>query len=85
MESADQIIDAIDQILVDQFELDPSAVVPGASLRDDLDLDSLDAADLMIAIEARWPIRLDDQVARTCLTVGDIHAYVRGLVLTSAA
>ena len=80
MATAEEIIVSLDKILVDQFELAEEDVVPSARLREDLDLDSLDAADMMIAIEKRFGIRLDDAVARTFTTVGDIHAYVRKLV-----
>jgi acyl carrier protein len=78
--TADSIIAELDRIFVDQFELAPEVVVPAALLREDLDLDSLDAADMMIAIEKRFGVRLDDQVARGFRTVGDIHAYVHRLV-----
>lgn len=78
--TADTIISELDRIFVDQFELTEEAVVPDARLREDLDLDSLDAADMLIAIEKRFGIRLDDQVARTFRTVGDIHTYVHALV-----
>lgn len=75
-----RIISELDRIFVDQFELDATAVVPSARLREDLDLDSLDAADMLVAIEKKFGIRLDDQVARQFRTVGDIHGYVRKLV-----
>jgi acyl carrier protein len=77
---AEQIIADLDRIFIEQFELDPAKVVPGALLREDLDLDSLDAADMLVAIEKRFGIRLDDQVARQFRTVSDIHSYVRKLV-----
>jgi acyl carrier protein len=83
--SAEQIIAELDRILVDQFELSADAVVPSARLREDLDLDSLDAADMLIAIEKKFGIRLDDAVARTFRTVGDIHAYVHQLVAAKSA
>lgn len=77
---AEQIIADLDRIFIDQFELEPAKVVPDARLREDLDLDSLDAADMLVAIEKRFGIRLDDQVARQFRTVSDIHGYVRKLV-----
>lgn len=80
LDTAEEIIATLDKILVDQFELAADDVVPSARLREDLDLDSLDAADMMIAIEKRFGIRLDDTVARTFTTVGDIHGYVHKLV-----
>lgn len=78
--TAQSIIAELDRIFVDQFEVEPGSVVPDARLREDLDLDSLDAADMMIAIEKKFGVRLDDQVARTFRTVGDIHGYVHKLV-----
>ncbi len=60
-------------------------VVPEARLREDLDLDSLDAADMLIAIEKRMGVRLDDQVARGFRTVADIHGYVHQLLQEKAA
>jgi acyl carrier protein len=83
--TADEIIATVDRILVDQFELGADQVVPHARLREDLDLDSLDAADMMIAIEKRFGVRLDDNVARSFTTVEDIHSYVRKLVLEKEA
>ena len=78
--TAEGIITELDRIFVEQFEVSPESVVPEARLREDLDLDSLDAADMMIAIERKFGVRLDDQVARTFRTVGDIHGYVHKLV-----
>lgn len=83
--TAEEIIATVDRILVDQFELGADQVVPNARLREDLDLDSLDAADMMIAIEKRFGVRLDDNVARSFTTVEDIHSYVRKLVLEKEA
>ncbi len=82
---ADRIIAELDRIFIDQFELDAAQVVPAARLREDLDLDSLDAADMLVAIEKKFGIRLDDQVARGFRTVGDIHGYVRQLVADKQA
>lgn len=78
--NAATIIAELNRIFVDQFELSADAIAPEARLREDLDLDSLDAADMLIAIEKKFGVRLDDQVARTFQTVGDIHAYVHKLV-----
>jgi acyl carrier protein len=73
----DEIIRKVDEILVNEFELEPGAVVPGARLREDLDLDSLDGVDLVVALEKAFGLRLDNKVVVEMKTVGDIHAYVR--------
>lgn len=85
MQSAETIIEELNGILIKQFEVEPGQIHADARLRDDLDLDSLDAADLLIAIEKRFRVRLDDVEVRKLTTVGEMHAYVRQVVADAAA
>ena len=75
--SPEAIISKIDEILIEEFELEPEAVVPEALLREDLDLDSLDGVDLVVALEKAFDFRIDGKVIVEMKTVGDIHDYVR--------
>ncbi len=84
MQSAETIIEELNSILIKQFEVEPGHIHADARLRDDLDLDSLDAADLLIAIEKRFRVRLDDVEVRKLTTVGEMHAYVRQVVADAA-
>lgn len=83
MGTAESVIVQVNTILTEQFEVDPALIHPDALLREDLDLDSLDGADLLIAIEKRFRIRLDDQLVRTMRTVGEVHSYVQATVNAS--
>lgn len=74
--NAEEICARIDSILVDEFELEEGDVVPSARLREDLDLDSLDGVDLMVAIEKTFGVRIEDKVMMEMKTIGDIHAWV---------
>ena len=71
------VISRVNQILVDEFELDVADVVPEASLRDDLQLDSLDGMDLIVALEKEFKVRVDEKELIKMKTVGDVHVYVR--------
>ena len=51
--------------------------MPDARLREDLDLDSLDGVDLVVALEKAFDFRIDGKVVVEMKTVGDIHDYVR--------
>jgi acyl carrier protein len=75
--SPETIIQKIDEILIEEFELEAEAVVPEAQLREDLDLDSLDGVDLVVALEKAFDFRIDGKVVVEMKTVGDIHDYVR--------
>ena len=75
----EQIIDKVNEILVEEFEIEASEVVPEARLREDLDMDSLDGVDLVVALETAFGIQIDEKVVTETKTLGDMHAYVRTL------
>lgn len=76
----DAVIERVNQILVEEFELEPDAVVPSANLRDDLQLDSLDGMDLIVALEKEFAFRVDEKELLKLSTVGDVHAFIRRTV-----
>ena len=45
-------------------------------LRDDLDADSLDAAEIIMSIEDEFDVEIPDSVAEKFESVGDIVSYV---------
>ncbi len=71
------VIDRVNEILVEEFELDDEAVVPEATLREDLQLDSLDGMDLIVALEKEFEVRVDEKELMKLQTVGDVHGYIR--------
>ena len=50
MVTEQQILDELKRVLEEAFKIDPAAVVPEAKLYDDLDLDSIDAVDLIVKL-----------------------------------
>jgi len=81
--TADKAIEIVDQILANEFELDPSSVHPQARMREDLGLDSLDAVDLIVALEKALRVQIPEAVAREMRTVGDVHEYIRRVAAES--
>ena len=67
----------VDEIFAEEFELEAERIVPTATLRDDLGLDSLDALDLIVLIEKEFGVRLDDEELKTMATIAEVHAAVR--------
>lgn len=82
---AEDIIAAVDRIFIQEFELDSELVTPSARLQEDLDLDSLDAVDMIVLLEQHFGVHVDDKEVAEMVTVGDIHAYVGRLVAQQAA
>ncbi len=65
------------EVLAEEFELDPARLVPAATLYDDLGLDSLDAVDLVVALEKAFSFKLaDEEAVRAVRTVDDLLRLV---------
>ena len=59
-------------------QVNKSKVVPAARFKEDLDLDSLDAVEVVMAIEEEFSIEIPDSEADKILSVADAVAYVAG-------
>lgn len=75
----------IKKIIVEQLGVDEKDVVPSASFLDDLNADSLDLVELVMAIEeefsnANVKIEISDEDAEKIKTVQDAVDYVNNLL-----
>lgn len=70
------IFDKIRQIIVEQLAVSESAVTMDTNLMKDLEADSLDAAEILIAIEEEFDIEIDEEEADKFQLVGDIVRYL---------
>jgi acyl carrier protein len=70
--SQDDILHKLAQLLHTQFDIDPARVVPSATLAQDLDLDSIDAVDLMVQLKPLVGKRLASDTFKSVRTVQDL-------------
>jgi acyl carrier protein len=63
-------------IIVDQLGVDPSEVTMEANFRDDLDADSLDLVELIMAFEEEFGGEINDDDAQKIATVGDAVRFL---------
>ena len=61
----------IRQIIAKQLDVDLSKVTDEKRFIEDLDADSLDTVEIIIAIEDEYHIEIDDDNAEKIITVGD--------------
>ena len=66
----------IKELFVQQLKVTPEKVVPEASIKDDLGADSLDATEIIIALERTFEITIPDDEALQFLTVGHVIQYI---------
>jgi acyl carrier protein len=60
------------------FQVDAGKVSPASRFKEDLDLDSLDAVEVVMAIEEEFSIEIPDSEADKILSIPDAVAYISG-------
>ncbi|MGB9722423.1 MAG: acyl carrier protein [Chloroflexia bacterium] len=64
------------KIVADRLGVDESQIVPEASFVEDLNADSLDLVELIMALEEEFGLQIPDEDAEKIRTVGDAIAYL---------
>lgn len=71
MANQQAIFEKVRAIIVDQLGVDEDTVTMEASFRDDLDADSLDLVELIMAFEEEFGGEISDEEAQKITTVGE--------------
>lgn len=67
-----ELYDQLKNILVDQFELDESSISPEANLYDELELDSIDAVDLLVQLKNLTGKKISPDDFKDVRTINDV-------------
>jgi acyl carrier protein len=73
---AKDIYPIVKEIIAQYLGIDPARVVPEAEFIKDLDADSLDVVELVMAIEDKFDIEVADFVAAKIVRVQDLLEYL---------
>jgi len=82
MLSHDEIHQELKTYLEEMFEIPPKKVSLEARLNEDLDLDSIDAVDLVVRLQELTSRKLSPEEFRSVRTVGDVVDRVHALLAT---
>ena len=74
------IIEIVNNIFVEEFEIDPDLLKPEAHLIDDIELDSLDAVDLIVMVDKQLGVRIEEEQARLLETLQDVYDTIYGIL-----
>ena len=66
------IFEKVREIIAEQLEIDPEEITPEATFLEDLGADSLDAVELVMAIESEFDISVPDEALEQLKTVQDL-------------
>ena len=74
------VFEKIRDIIAEQLDVNPEAITMETDLMKDLEADSLDAVEIIMALEDEYDIEIPDEVAEEFATVGDIVKCVEDYI-----
>ena len=78
--NSEEIFGSIKMMIVNQLGVDENNITTESSFVDDLNADSLDMVELVMAMQQEFDISIPDEVAEKVSTVGDAVEYIKGLI-----
>jgi acyl carrier protein len=85
VKSREEILEYLRDTLVELFELKPEQIVPEANLYQDLDIDSIDAVDLILKLKDLTGRKIQPQTFTHVRTVGDVIDAIETLMAQNPA
>ncbi|WP_083439230.1 acyl carrier protein [Herbaspirillum autotrophicum] len=83
--SKEQLYDWMVDMLHDMFEIDKADITPQANLYTDLDIDSIDAVDIVVKLNQLTGKRIQPDVFRSVRTVNDVVEVLAALLADEKA
>ncbi len=74
------MFETLKTMLVEELSVNEADVTPEAELVNDLGINSLELADLVLHCEEKFGIEISDEDVREFLTVGDVVSYLEKVV-----
>jgi len=71
-----ETFEEVKSTLVELLGVEESKIVPEAKFREDLEADSLDLVELIMAFEEKFGGEISDEDAQKITTVGELMAYI---------
>ena len=71
------IAERVKSLVVEQLGVDEDQVTPTASFTDDLGADSLDAVELVMALETEFHIEIPDEDAESLTNIEETVKYIQ--------
>lgn len=79
----EEIIKKINQLLIEEIEIDQNQLTPGAELKKDLGIDSLDFVDLFVIIENNFGFKMKAEEMSEVKTLQDFYNYIYKRIQTN--
>jgi acyl carrier protein len=84
MPNTEQVFAHVRGLLVELFEVEPARITMDARLAQDLEIDSIDAIDLILKLKDYTGRKIKPEEFKHVRTVGDVVATVQAIVAAAA-
>ena len=71
-----EIVQQVNQLMIEGFEIPPDKLNASANLFSDLGLDSLDAVDMLVHLEEKMNAKIDGEKIKQIRTLQDVYNLV---------
>ena len=76
----EDIFQKLQQILAEEFKIEMETITPEATLYEDLELDSIDAVDLIVKMKGYIPGKMDPEQFKKTRTIQDVVNILHPMV-----
>ena len=70
------VFDKVKELIVEKLEVEPEKITMETNILKDLEADSLDAVEVILALEEEYGVEIPDEEADNLMTVGDLVKYI---------
>ncbi|MFN6572662.1 acyl carrier protein [Nostoc minutum NIES-26] len=79
-----EIFEKVKKIVAEQLSVEAETIAPQSNFANDLNADSLDTVELVMALEEEFDIEIPDEAAEKITTVQEAVDYINNKVAASA-
>ncbi|MBU2979656.1 acyl carrier protein [Alteromonas sp. C1M14] len=80
MKTQDELFTMLKDVLIEDFEIEEDAITTQAHLYEDLDLDSIDAIDLVVKLRELTGKKIEAEAFKKVRTVDDVLSELHALL-----
>ncbi|MBQ9760991.1 MAG: acyl carrier protein [Clostridia bacterium] len=70
------MFETLKELLAEELQLDPNEITMESELTNDLGINSIELADLVMQCEDKFDIEIDDDNIHNFVTIGDVVKYL---------
>ena len=72
----EEVVVKINEMLIEEFEIEESQIVPDENMLETLEIDSLDLVDVVVLIEQEFGFKVDTEEMADITTLNEFYDYV---------